>query len=225
MARLVSIALVLLAPFFARSYGQQVEVPRDPHYEPVAVTKSGKTVAEASQAQLPPLDEQAPMAAPLKAQAVKTKPAVMEAMKSQPLKVAMVKTEPTLTSPTSQPSVSSSDSAFTKLADGFDFPVGKPDAQGYYKARGFRSKGHLGEDWDGVRGGDTDLGDPIYSIGDGIVVFARDCHMGWGNVVIVRHTYREGGEIKNIDSLYGYLNSILVRRGQAVGRGQEVGTM
>ena len=117
------------------------------------------------------------------------------------------------------------DTAFTKLADGFDFPVGRPDAQGYYKARGFRSKGHLGEDWDGVGGGDTDLGDPIYSIGDGIVVFARDCHMGWGNVIIVRHTYREGGTVKNVDALYGHLNSMLVRRGQTIARGRKIATM
>src|SRR5204863_434546 len=89
------------------------------------------------------------------------------------------------------------ETAFTKLANGFDFPVGIPDAQGYYKARGFRSQGHLGEDWDGVRGGDTDRGDPVYSIGDGMVVFARDCHMGWGNVIIVRHAYRENGSVKN----------------------------
>ena len=86
-------------------------------------------------------------------------------------------------------------------------------------------KGHLGEDWDGVRGGDSDLGDPIYSIGDGIVVFARDCHMGWGNVIIVRHTYREGGEIRNIDALYGHLNTMLVRRGQSIARGQQIATM
>jgi murein DD-endopeptidase MepM/ murein hydrolase activator NlpD len=117
------------------------------------------------------------------------------------------------------------DTAFTKLADGFDFPVGKPDAQGYYKARGFRSKGHVGEDWDGVGGGDTDLGDPIYSIGDGIVVFARDCHMGWGNVIIVRHTYREGGAVKNVDALYAHLNNLLVRRGQTVARGQKIAGM
>ena len=61
------------------------------------------------------------------------------------------------------------ETAFTKLADGFDFPLGIPDAQGYYKARGFRSNGHLGEDWDGIRGGDTDLGDPVCSIGAGVV--------------------------------------------------------
>jgi hypothetical protein len=70
------------------------------------------------------------------------------------------------------------ETAFTKLADSFDFPVGIPDGQGYYKARGFRPQGHLGEDWDGIRGGDTDLGDPVHSIGSRIVVFARDCHMG-----------------------------------------------
>jgi murein DD-endopeptidase MepM/ murein hydrolase activator NlpD len=117
------------------------------------------------------------------------------------------------------------DTAFTKLADGFDFPIGKPDAEGYYKARGFRSRGHLGEDWDGVRGGDTDLGDPIYSVADGLVVFARDCHMGWGNVLIVRHSYREGGTVKTVDALYGHLNSMLVHRGQAVTRGQKIATM
>jgi murein DD-endopeptidase MepM/ murein hydrolase activator NlpD len=120
---------------------------------------------------------------------------------------------------------SSFDTAFTKIADGFDFPVGKPEAEGYYKARGYRVHGHMGEDWDGVRGGDTDLRDPIYSIGDGIVVFARDVHLGWGNVIIVRHAYREGGTVKYIDALYGHLNTMLVSRGQKVSRGQQIATM
>ena len=115
-----------------------------------------------------------------------------------------------------------SETAFTRLADGFDFPVGKPDGQGYYKARGFRPKGHLGEDWDGLGGGDTDLRDPIFSIGDGIVVFARDVHLGWGNVVIVRHAFREAGTIKNIDALYGHLDRIFVQQGQTVSRGQQI---
>lgn len=115
--------------------------------------------------------------------------------------------------------------AYTKLADGFDFPVGKPNADGYYKARGYTANYHLGEDWDGVRGGDTDLGDPVYCIADGVVVFARDVHRGWGNVMIVRHSFREGGEIKTIDSLYGHLDKMLARDGETVKRGQKIGTI
>jgi murein DD-endopeptidase MepM/ murein hydrolase activator NlpD len=119
----------------------------------------------------------------------------------------------------------SSQTAFARLADGFDFPVGNAEARGYYKARGFRSHGHLGEDWDGIGGGDTDLGDPVHCIGDGVVVFARDCHQGWGNVIIVRHAFREGGSVRNVDSLYGHLQKILVHRGQTVKRGQQIGAI
>src|SRR5437879_11065028 len=100
--------------------------------------------------------------------------------------------------------------AFTNLADGFDLAVRKPDGRGYYKARGMRAHGHLGEDWDGVRGGDTDLGDPVYAIGDGVVVFARDCHQGWGNVIIVRHVYLDGLGVRSVYSLYGHLQNIIV---------------
>lgn len=119
----------------------------------------------------------------------------------------------------------SGQTAFVRLADGFDMPVGKPDAKGYYRARGFRNNGHLGEDWDGVGGGDTDLGDPVYVIGDGVVVFARDCHQGWGNVVIVRHAYRDALGSHYIDSLYGHLDRFLVKRGQTVKRGQQIATI
>jgi murein DD-endopeptidase MepM/ murein hydrolase activator NlpD len=119
----------------------------------------------------------------------------------------------------------SGQTAFVRVADGFDMPVGKPDGRGYYRARGFTAHGHLGEDWDGVGGGDTDLGDPIYCIGDGVVVFARDCHQGWGNVVIVRHAYRDGLGTRYVDSLYGHLERILVKRGQGVRRGQQIATM
>ena len=114
---------------------------------------------------------------------------------------------------------------YTQLADGFDFPVGHGEGDGYYKARGYRANGHQGEDWDGVRGGDTDLGDPIYSIGAGVVVLARDVHLGWGNVVIVRSAFREGGQVKTVDTLYGHLDSMLVRDGQKVRRGQQIATM
>lgn len=113
----------------------------------------------------------------------------------------------------------------TRIADGFDQPVGKPDAQGYYMSRGFRANYHMGEDWNGEGGGNSDLGDPVYTIGHGIVVMARDVRMGWGNLVIVRHLYREGGQLKTVDSVYAHLDRITVKEGQQIKRGQQVGTI
>ncbi len=115
-----------------------------------------------------------------------------------------------------------------RLADGFDFPVGKPDAVGYHKARGMKPNGHLGDDWDGDGGGNTDLGDPVYAAGAGVVVLAGNMHMGWGNVVMVRHCFREpqeGGTIKTVDSLYGHVDTMLVHEGQTVARGQQIATI
>jgi hypothetical protein len=118
------------------------------------------------------------------------------------------------------------ETAHCQLADGFDFPVGKPEAKGYRKARGFFPNGHLGEDWNGNGGGDTDEGDPIYAIGRGVVVLSENVRVGWGNVVIVRHIYREvTGKIEMVDSLYGHLLERKVRVGQSVERGELVGTM
>lgn len=117
------------------------------------------------------------------------------------------------------------DVAATLAADGFDFPVGKPDGEGYYRARGYRPNGHLGEDWNGKGGGNTDLGDPVYAIAHGVVVFAQNFGHGWGNVVIVRHAYEEGGRLKFVDSLYGHLDRILVRETQTLRRGQQLGTI
>jgi len=115
------------------------------------------------------------------------------------------------------------------MADGFDYPVGKPDAKKYYKARGLRLRApvHFGEDWNGVGGGDTDLNDPIYSIANGVVTFAYDVRAGWGRVMIIRHAYRDPatGKVKYVDSLYGHLRKMLVKVGDVVKRGQQIGTM
>jgi murein DD-endopeptidase MepM/ murein hydrolase activator NlpD len=115
------------------------------------------------------------------------------------------------------------------LADGFDFPVGKPNADGYYKARGLRLREpkHYGEDWNGRAGGDKDLGDPVYAVADGIVTFAHNVHVGWGNVVLTRHAYRDPatGQMKYCDTLNGHLDQILVKVGQQIKRGQQIGTI
>ncbi|MEI6279301.1 MAG: M23 family metallopeptidase [Verrucomicrobiae bacterium] len=116
------------------------------------------------------------------------------------------------------------DQARTRVADGFDQPVGKPEGNGYYRSRGFMSY-HPGEDWNGLAGGNSDLGAPVYAIGNGYVTFARDARMGWGNVVLVRHIFLENGSLATVDSMYAHLNKILVREGQQVTRGQQVGTI
>ena len=119
--------------------------------------------------------------------------------------------------------------AYVPLADGFDFPVGKPDGKGYYKSRGLRlaTPRHLGEDWNGNGGGNSDIGDPVYSIGMGLVTYAADAKGRWGKVVIVRHAFREpkSGKVLCCQTLYGHLDKITVRLGQIVGRGAQVGTI
>ena len=113
-----------------------------------------------------------------------------------------------------------------RLADGFDFPVGKPDADGFYKARGYWPNGHMGEDWNGRGGGDTDLGEPIYAMGRGVVIFSQNIGVGWGNCILVRHIFREAdGKIAMVDSLYAHLHERKAKLHDLVEKGQLVGTM
>ena len=243
-------ALVCVLVSIGTIHAQQVEIPREqagkvvlqqtkrPTAQPVVeVRPQTVAYADASNLNTPKLSiDQMRQAGAMAAQKVKEenhdiedlsepdKPAAVSPPKKQisANAVRVIDRPSREPEPPAQPISFSGQTAFVRLADGFDLPVGKPDGHGYYKARGMRPHGHLGEDWDGVGGGDTDLGDPVYCIGDGVVVFARDCHQGWGNVIIVRHAYRDGFGVRNVDSLYGHLDKILVHRGQAVRRGQHI---
>lgn len=106
---------------------------------------------------------------------------------------------------------------------GFDWPVGPPDASGYYDAQPFGGvAAHLGEDWNGNGGGDSDLGDPVFAIADGEVSSARHEGEGWGNVVRVVHRCDDGGAY---ESLYAHLDAMEVEPGAAIGRGTRLGTI
>ena len=109
--------------------------------------------------------------------------------------------------------------------DGFDFPVGPPDAKKYYNAQPFQKNDHLGEDWNGVGGGNTDKGDPVYSTADGEVSSAEDAGPGWGNVVRVQHNVGTETNPKIIESLYAHLDHMDVIAGQSLKRGQKIGTI
>jgi murein DD-endopeptidase MepM/ murein hydrolase activator NlpD len=112
------------------------------------------------------------------------------------------------------------------LSPAFDFPVGPPDAKGYYNAQGFQ-KGttHLGDDWNGVGGGNTDLGDPVYSMANGIVAEASDWGGGWGNVVRVLHNIGTDSMPEIVESFYAHLDQILVKERQVLKKGEQLGTI
>jgi murein DD-endopeptidase MepM/ murein hydrolase activator NlpD len=103
---------------------------------------------------------------------------------------------------------------------GFAFPVGPPDGTGYYDAQSFGENDHLGNDWNGLGGGDTDLGFPVFAVADGVVLDAADHEGGWGNVIRITHACGE-----RVESLYAHLDRIYVVAGARVRRGQPIGTI
>lgn len=111
------------------------------------------------------------------------------------------------------------------LADGFDYPVGKPNAKGYYNAQKFGRNDHLGDDWNGTGGGNTDLGDPVYAIADGIVAFSGDLKGGWGNVVRIYHNKGTKQKPDYIESIYAHLNKRFVTEEKRVKKGDKIGTI
>jgi murein DD-endopeptidase MepM/ murein hydrolase activator NlpD len=111
----------------------------------------------------------------------------------------------------------------TAIADRFDFPVGAPNADGCQMSRGFNIRGHLGEDWVSAAGPGAIYRAPVSAVANGVVGLARDFKRSWGNVIVIRHAYYEGGQLKYADSLYAHLDKIFVAEGQPVTRGQEIG--
>jgi len=111
------------------------------------------------------------------------------------------------------------------ISDGFDFPVGVPNAQNYYKAQNFGDNRHLGEDWNGRGGGNTDLGDPVYSIGNGLVTFSKDVCCGWGKTVRIVHHLPNHPEHQYVESVYAHLHTMDITVGSLVKRGQRIGTI
>ncbi len=109
--------------------------------------------------------------------------------------------------------------------DGFDFPVGRPDAEHYYKAQNFKDNNHLGEDWNGKGGGNTDLGDPVYVAANGLVTYVDDICCGWGKTIRVIHAMPKHPDYDYLETVYSHLDRMDVKVGDLVYRGEQIGTI
>ncbi len=84
----------------------------------------------------------------------------------------------------------------------FDFPIGSEHGALTYNAQPFTENRHLGDDLNGIGGENSDLGDPVFAVADGRVLFAGEVGPGWGNVIIVLHALKENGARKYVQSYY-----------------------
>ena len=95
----------------------------------------------------------------------------------------------------------------------------------YYVAQGFGQNNHLGEDWNGRGGGNTDLGDSVYTLAPGRVTYAAEAATGWGQVVRVEHRISTtDGELR-LESVYAHLDTMTVARGDIIEVNTQIGTI
>ncbi|MEK7538745.1 MAG: M23 family metallopeptidase [Patescibacteria group bacterium] len=106
--------------------------------------------------------------------------------------------------------------------------IGYKKDQTHFNYGGFKDKPtsyHPGEDWNGVCGGDSDLGDPLYAVADGVVSFINPTNTGDGGISL--HIVYNLPDAKQIKSIYFHLNSIakgIVKDGTVI-KGQLVATI
>ena len=110
------------------------------------------------------------------------------------------------------------------VADEFDTPLRPPDGDGAVISFPFQEAGHLGEDWTTAKG-DAALGEPVYSVADGWVSVAQDFENAWGKVIFICHRLPDSRWPPFVEVMYAELNTIEVKPGDFVKRGQRIGTV
>lgn len=108
----------------------------------------------------------------------------------------------------------------------FDPPMGSDHSGLVYNAQKFwemnerRGGHHTGDDLNGIGGMNTDLGDPVFCVADGLVLYTGEPSPGWGKLVITGHLTADG---KMLQSMYAHLHRIDVARGDLIARGGKLG--
>ncbi len=109
-----------------------------------------------------------------------------------------------------------------------DTPMGSENGALTYNAQKFwemndrRGGHHTGDDLNGIGGMNTDLGDPVFAAGNGLVVYAGEPSPGWGNIVVLAHRDPEG---KPVHTMYAHLLDIKSTLDSLVARGEVIGTV
>lgn len=92
----------------------------------------------------------------------------------------------------------------------FVAPLGTRTGAFSYNAQAFAAPNpergglHLGADFNGLGGENTDLGDPVYAMADGIVIYRGCPSPHWGNVIILAHKLPSG---QIIQTLYAHIEN------------------
>lgn len=96
------------------------------------------------------------------------------------------------------------------------------NAQKYWDDNPERGGRHTGDDLNGIGGMNTDLGDPVYAIANGMVVYRGEPSPTWGNTLILAHRTPEGNILL---SMYSHLDKSQVPYGRLVHMGEIIGTV
>ncbi len=124
--------------------------------------------------------------------------------------------------------------SFADVSNGFDYPVGKPDGNGWINNRNglwwlepWNYGGscgwvyHPGVDFNKDNtSGDQDRYEPVYAVSNGTVVASGLYSSTWGNIVIIEHTLSDSSKVW---SQYAHLEDRWIQIGDIVTKGEQIG--